>query len=119
MNKVQKILQRIYSAIEDKKGEDILIIDVSRISSFADYFFICHGRNEKQNQAICDAVQEKLKKEEYLLPNHVEGYQEAEWILMDYPGYIIHIFSPQARRFYKLEKLWSDGEAVEPAALTA
>ena len=119
MKKMKKVLKKIYTEIDDKKGEEVLILDVSRISSFTDYFVICHGHNRKQNQTICGGIQEKLKKEEKLPASHIEGYREAEWILMDYLDFVVHIFSPQARQFYKLEKLWSDGIEVKPRALTA
>lgn len=119
MKKTRKILKRVFEIIDQRKGEDIVIVDVSRISSFTDFFIICTGRNQRQNQAICDAVKEALKAESGLSPAHVEGYGEGEWILMDYLGFVIHIFSAQARDFYKLERLWNDGVQVEPQVLIA
>lgn len=113
MKKTKTILRKVYKAIDDKKGEEVIILDVSKISSFTDYFVICHGHNPKQNQAICDAILERLKKEERLPASHVEGYREAEWILMDYLHFVVHILSPAARRLYKLEKLWSDSVEVK------
>ncbi len=80
---------------------------------------ICHGHNEKQNQAICDEIMERLKKEKHGFPVHVEGYQHAEWILMDYMDFVVHILSPRSRQSYQLEKLWGDGIEVKPKALTA
>jgi ribosome-associated protein len=106
-------IKRICEAIDEKKGEDILIIDISKISSFTDVFVICHGFNARQNQAISDAIKERLKKEEEVNPAHVEGYKSAEWILMDYLDCIVHVFTPEAREFYKLERLWNDGQVVE------
>ncbi len=94
-------------------------MDISQISSFTDFFVICHGLNEKQNQAICDGIMERLKKEKHGFPVHVEGYQHAEWILMDYLDFVVHILSPRSRQTYQLEKLWGDGIEVEPKALTA
>ena len=114
MDRTKNLLRRICEAIDDKKGEDILILDISKISSFTDVFVICHGFNARQNQAISDAIKERLKKEERVNPAHVEGYKAAEWILMDYLDCIVHIFTPEAREFYKLERLWNDGKVVEP-----
>lgn len=119
MRKTKKVLRKICEIIDEKKGEDILVLDISEVSSFADFFIICHGYNQKQNQAICDGIRETLKKEYRLHTDHVEGYQQADWILMDYLNFVVHIFSPQARQFYKLDRLWSDGVQLEPKALSA
>ncbi len=105
----QAVLKRVCEAIEDKKGDELTVLDVSDISTFADFFVICHGHNNQQNKAICDEILFKLKKDAGRTPAHVEGYQNAEWILMDYLDIVIHIFSDQTREFYNLEKLWSDG----------
>ncbi len=112
------MLKKVCDAIEEKKGESIVVMDISKISSFADYFVLCSGNNQRQNQAICDGIKERLKKDEQTSPAHVEGYQEAEWILMDYLDCVVHIFSQDARNYYKLERLWHDGVRLEPAALT-
>jgi ribosome-associated protein len=119
MNKTEATLKRVCAAIESKKGDEIVVLDVSKISSFTDYFVLCQGYNQKQNQAICDEVISVLKKEEQLVPSHIEGYQEGEWILLDYFGFVVHIFSQKARQFYKLEKLWGDAVALQPEALRA
>ena len=118
MKKTKTLLNKVCKAIESKKGDEITILDVSKISSFTDFFVICHGNN-RQNQAICDEIMERLKKEEHRSPTHVEGYPHADWILMDYLDFVVHIFSPRTRQTYKLEKLWGDGVEVEPRALTA
>ncbi len=115
----RRILKKICEAIEEKKGDEVLILDISEISSFTDFFILCQGYNQRQNQAICDGIKEKLKSEDRLVPSHVEGYDEAEWILMDYLDCIVHILSPEARKFYQLERLWNDGMRVEPKVLTA
>ena len=114
-----RILKRVCDAIEDKKGSGILILDLSGISSFTDFFVICQGQNQRQNQAISDAVREVVKKEFGIGPGHVEGYQEASWILVDYLNFVVHIFLPDTRQFFKLERLWSDGVKVQPEALSA
>jgi len=119
MKKTQTLLKKVCAAIEDKKGENILVLDISKISSFTDYFVICHGFNARQNQAISDEIKERLKKEHRISPAHVEGYKAAEWILMDYLDCIVHIFSPESREFYKLERLWNDGEIVRPQLVNA
>lgn len=114
-----EVLGKVYQVIEAKKGENPIILDISQVSSFTDYFVLCHGTNPRQNQAICDAIRERLKEEERLAPAHVEGYEEADWILMDYLDFIVHIFSREARDFYKLERLWSDGVEVDLAGTSA
>jgi len=115
----QTVLRKVCEAIEDKKGDDVTILDVSKISTFADFFVICNGHNNKQNQAICDEITTKLKKEARLSPRQIEGYHHADWILIDYLDFVIHIFSVKAREFYRLESLWSDAVEVKPKALSA
>jgi len=119
MDDIQLVLKKTCEAIEDKKGGEITILDVSRISTFTDFFVICQGQSTRQNQAICDAIKETLRNEMLQTPAHVEGYELAEWILVDYMDFVIHIFSPQSRQIYKLENLWSDGILVEPDSFTA
>ena len=101
-----------YAALADKKGEDIKIIDISNISVLADYFIIASGLNRNQVQAMADQVQEELAKEEIQV-RQIEGYQTANWILMDYGDIIIHIFSSEDRLFYDLERIWRDGSSIE------
>ena len=119
MKKTKTLLKKVCEAIESKQGDEVTILDVSKISSFTDFFVICHGHNSRQNRAICDEIRERLKKENHQSPAHVEGYQHADWILMDYLDFVVHILSPQTRQSYKLEKLWGDGVTVRPQALTA
>ncbi len=96
---------------EDKKAENILLLRLSAITEFADYFVICSGNSTRQNQAIADEITERLK-EYNLRPLHTEGYATADWILIDYGAFIVHIFTPSARQFYDLERLWRDAERV-------
>ena len=117
MDNIKTSLKKVCEAIEGKKGESVTIFDVSGVSSFTDFFVICNGYNEKQNQAICNEILERLEKEAHLSPSHIEGYQHAEWILIDYLDFVVHIFSSGAREFYKLEKLWGDGIELKPQAL--
>ncbi len=119
MSDITQKLVKVCQAIEGKKGEDILVLDISQVSSFTDFFILCHGNNEKQIQAICDAIREVLAKEEQTRPAYVEGYRNATWVLLDYLDFVVHIFSEPTRRFYNLEKLWSDGTEVNRQALSA
>ena len=113
------VLNKVCEAIEGKQGCSLAIFDVSKISGFTDFFVICNGRNEKQNQAICDEITTRLKKEAQLSPRHIEGYRHADWILIDYLDFVIHIFSVKARELYRLESLWSDAVKIKPKALSA
>ena len=103
-------------AAEAKQAKDIHVLDLREVTSFADYFVVCSGANARQNQAIVDEIGRQLKERgEY--PTSIEGYQNAEWILMDYGDYLIHIFSEKARIYYDLERLWRDAKPLEwPAA---
>jgi ribosome-associated protein len=103
-------------AIDDKKGHDVTILDISQIASFANYFLICTGDSSRQIQAIADEVELRMK-ERGFKPDHIEGYRNAEWVLMDYFDLVIHIFSKNARVFYDLERLWRDGKLLDPSGL--
>lgn len=101
-------------AADAKQAKDIRVLDLRQVSSFADYFVICSGSNTKQNQAIADEIESRLKKLGEV-PNSVEGYRNAEWILMDYGDYLIHVFSDKARAYYDLERLWRDAKVTVPS----
>lgn len=107
-----RMLKAIISAIEDKKGEDIKVIDISNVSVIADYFVIANGNNINQNQIIADEIEERMHKEGFSL-KQVEGYDSANWILMDFNDVIIHIFNKENRLFYDLERIWADGKTVD------
>lgn len=108
-----KELTRIaVKALEDKKGEDIKIIDIHEVSVLADYFIIADGSNSSQVQAMADNVQEELFKAGCEC-RQIEGYQSANWILMDYGDIIVHVFSREDRLFYDLERIWRDGKLIE------
>lgn len=98
-------------ALEDKKAEDIKIIDISEVSVLADYFIIAGGNNHSQIQALCNNVEEKLGRAGYPV-NQVEGYDTANWILMDFGDVIIHIFDKENRLLYDLERIWRDGKLM-------
>ncbi len=94
-----------------KKAEDIVVLDLRGLASFTDYFIIMNGNSTRQNMAIYQAIEENLKKAK-VLPLGVEGETKAEWILIDYGHFIIHIFSRRARDYYGLEKLWGDAPSI-------
>ncbi|HMC31219.1 MAG TPA: ribosome silencing factor [Candidatus Angelobacter sp.] len=105
-------------AIESKKGEDVAILEMDRNSgAFTDYFIICSGTNPRQIQAIADEVQKQLS-EAGQRPNSVEGYNQAEWVLLDYVHFVLHVFSERARKFYDLERLWKSARKLSPADLS-
>jgi ribosome-associated protein len=104
-------------AVENKKGEDLAILEMDRNSgAFTDYFVVCTGTNPRQIQAISDEVQQRLSKEG-VRPNSVEGYNQAEWVLLDYVDFVVHIFSAPARQFYDLERLWKSATKLTPVEL--
>ena len=111
-----KMLKTAYKALDDKKAYDIKILDIKKISSIADYMVIADGTNKNQVQAMCDAVTEEMGKAGFLSKS-IEGYSEGGWILLDYYDIIIHIFSDEARRFYDIERIWSDGKYVDISEL--
>ena len=112
----ERVVTAIHSAAE-KKAIDIVVLDLREIASFTDYFVIASGSNERQVQAISDEVFETLKKAGSPAAR-VEGYKTAEWILLDYGDFIVHVFDEKARRFYDLERLWRESRRVElPAGL--
>lgn len=108
----RELVKIIYNAIEDRKGEDIRVLDISGVSVMADYFIIANGNNKNQVQAIADNVNEAMLENKLEL-KQTEGYNTAGWILMDYGDIIVHIFSKEERLFYDLERIWRDGKTVE------
>ena len=100
------------AAADDKKARDLTALDISAIASFASWFLICTGDSSRQIQAIADEIEARLKKAG-VRPDHIEGYQNAEWVVMDYSGLIVHIFSRTARAYYDLERLWRDAVPVD------
>jgi ribosome-associated protein len=110
-----KYIRCAVQAAQDKKAIDVILLDLKGIASFTDSFVICSGTSTPQNQAISDEIGTKLK-QEGRLPTHIEGYQQAEWILMDYSDFVVHIFSPKTRDFYNLERLWREAPRMEMTA---
>lgn len=111
MTQAAEMTRLAIAALEDKKAEDICIIDISEVSVLADYFLIANGSNRNQVQAMIDNVSEKLGRAGFPVKN-VEGYQTGNWILMDYGDLIVHVFDKQNRLFYDLERIWRDGNEV-------
>jgi ribosome-associated protein len=108
---------RAVSAVESKKGEDVVVLEMDRNSgAFTDYFVLCSGANPRQIQSIADEVQKELSQAGDR-PTSIEGYNQAEWVLLDYVNFVVHIFSERARKFYDLERLWKSAKKLKPADL--
>jgi ribosome-associated protein len=103
---------RAVRAALDKKATNVVVLDLRRSPAFTDFFVLCSGHNQRQVKAIADSVEESLRAVK-IRPAHIEGYDRAEWILMDFFSFIVHIFSPDTREFYALERLWGDAERIE------
>lgn len=111
----QAIYEQVQIAVraaDDRKAEEIVVLRLIPLTEFTDYFIICTGNSTRQVQAIADAVTEQLKAVK-VRPLHTEGYNTAEWVLIDYGPFVVHIFVESSRRFYDLERLWRDAEKVE------
>ncbi|MGE5082500.1 MAG: ribosome silencing factor [Acidobacteriota bacterium] len=120
MTKKSELKQQVSAAIQaclEKKAEELSILEMEKGSgAFTDYFVLCSGTNPRQVQAIADEVELRLKKAG-LRPTHVEGYTQAEWVLIDYVDFVVHVFSDKARKFYDLERLWKSARRLEPGDL--
>lgn len=115
MTDESKLMTRLAcKALEDKKAEDIKVIEISTISILADYFIIANGNSSSQVDAMVDAVQDELTKAGYE-PKRVEGVRSSGWILLDYGDIVVHIFSKEDRLFYDLERIWRDGKHIDAA----
>ena len=108
----KEMAQLTIKALEDKKAEDIKVIDISEVSVLADYFIIANGSNRSQIQALADHVDEQLGRAGMHM-KQMEGYDNANWVLMDFGDIIVHIFDHENRLFYDLERIWRDGKQVE------
>ncbi len=116
MNITLDMTKTAVSALEEKKGEDIRIIDIHDISPIADYFILANGNNRNQIQAMADEVEEQMHKMGHVL-KQVEGYNTANWILMDYSDIVVHIFDRESLSFYDLERIWRDGTPMDAKQL--
>ena len=112
MEITEESIKLAIAAAQDKKALDLVLLDLHKIGSFTDCFIICSGTSAPQNQAIADEIERRLKKL-HRRPNHIEGYTQAEWILMDYSDFVIHILLPKTRSFYNLERLWRDAPRMD------
>jgi len=111
--------RRVAALAQEKLAEDVVILDMRPVCSYTDFFVVASGRNARQTKAIYDEVREKLKAEEGIVPQHVDGEREATWIVADYLDLVLHVFTPEARQFYRLEELWGDVPAIQPDAAAA
>lgn len=120
--KKTELKKQVSAAIQaclEKKAEELSILEMEKGSgAFTDYFVLCSGTNPRQVQAIADEVELRLKGAG-LRPQHVEGYNQAEWVLIDYFDFVVHVFSEKARKFYDLERLWKSAKHLQPADLKA
>ena len=118
-NPLHEQINEAILACQDKQAEELTILELEKNSgAFTDYFVMCNGSNSRQIQAIADAVDDRLENLG-MRPTHSEGYKQAEWILLDYVDFVVHIFSEKARQFYDLERLWKSARRVEPSELLA
>ncbi|WP_016838591.1 ribosome silencing factor [Ureibacillus thermosphaericus] len=106
------LLQVVYKALDDKRAEDIVILNMKNISLLADYFIICHGNSDRQIQAIAREVKEKAEENGFDV-RRIEGYDSARWILIDLGDMVVHVFNKDERQFYNLERLWGDAPQIE------
>ena len=116
-NDLKRQVSEAIGACQEKKAEEISILELEQGSgAFTDYFVVCSGSNPRQIQAISDEVEERLQKAG-LRPTHVEGYKQAEWVLLDYVDFVVHVFSEKARKYYDLERLWKSAKRPDAAEL--
>ena len=104
----EELADRIAKIASDRKAIDVRVLDLRGVVGYTDFFVVCSGNTERQTKAIHDAVYKELKDDEGLLPRRAEGASEARWILLDYLDCVLHVFTPEAREFYRLEHLWGD-----------
>lgn len=119
--RVPAAIMAVVDAMRDKKADDVVALDLRKADAFTDFFLVATGQNRRQVQAIADGVEAALKAKK-LRPLHVEGYEHGDWVLLDYFDFVVHVFSPSARGFYGLERLWGNAEILslpEPAPAPA
>ena len=114
LTKSSKIIKTIINAIRDKKGENIISLDLRKVNeAVADFFIVCEATNQPQVRAIAESVQQEVKKKCDETPYHHEGYQKLSWVLIDYVNVVVHVMLSDTRKFYKLEEMWSDAAVQE------
>jgi ribosome-associated protein len=109
-HETEHTIERIINLIQEKKGDDIVVLDLRKITSVSDFFVITTGNSTVHVKAIADEIKEKLKKVDHINPWHVEGYSAQKWILLDYVDIVVHVFDAETRSYYSLEKLWDDAD---------
>ena len=114
----EQLAENIAALAADKKAVDVVELDVRRVLGYTDFFLVCSGNTARQTKAIHDGIHQALKDDFGVLPRRVEGLREARWILMDYLDVVVHIFTPEARDFYRLEQLWGEvpARAMDPVS---
>ncbi|MDD5935123.1 MAG: ribosome silencing factor [Clostridiales bacterium] len=116
MDSAKEMVRLAYKALDDKKAEDIKVIEIGNISVIADYFIIANGTNSSQVDAMVSAVEEELGRAGFE-PKRIEGLHDSGWVLMDYGDIVVHVFSKEDRLFYDLERIWRDGKVIDGADL--
>jgi ribosome-associated protein len=114
-SRIPQQIERAVAAAEDKKAADLVVLDLRKAAGFTDFFVICSGTNPRQIRAIADAIIGSLAAAGDK-PAHVEGYDRSEWVLVDYFDFVVHVFAPETRLFYGLERLWGNAERIEVAS---
>jgi ribosome-associated protein len=118
-NDLKRQVSEAITACQEKQAGEITILELEQGSgAFTDYFVVCSGTNPRQVQAISDEVEDRLEKAGQR-PTHIEGYKQAEWVLLDYVDFVVHVFSEKARKFYDLERLWKSAKRLESSELAA
>ena len=111
--RTEELARRVAEIADGKQAGDLVVLDMRRLVGYTDFLVICTARNERQAKAIVDDVRERLKHDEGVLPGRVEGQADARWVLLDYLDCILHVFTPEARDYYRLEALWGEAPRVE------
>jgi ribosome-associated protein len=106
------VVHQVVNAALDKKAQKVVVLNLSGLDAFTDYFVLCSGKTGRQVRAIIDGVVKQLR-EQGTRPSHVEGYNHGEWVLLDYFDFVVHVFTEDTRRFYDLDRLWGRAERVE------
>lgn len=110
--RLPKAVQMVVAAAQEKKAHDLVVLDLRKSDAFTDFFIIATGTNPRQVQAIADGVEQSLKAAG-IRPSNIEGHKRAEWVLVDYFDFVVHVFSPSARGFYSLDRLWGTAKRIE------
>jgi ribosome-associated protein len=115
LRSIGRDLRSAIEASQEKKASELVVLDLRGLASFTDFFLLASGTSNRQLKAIADAIEEELAKNR-IKPDHVEGYPQGDWILMDYVDFVVHIFTPRSRAYYNLERLWGDAERLAIAS---